>query len=526
MKLISEPSVPIKIQRMKQRVRWQHPAILEHNIDQTVMTFDDQGREKNQEFSFMVLGDSGTKSHYGSHPQRQVTEMMLNHLEDCRFILHTGDVVYVVGSREYYPANFIQPYREFLVGGESPEKIAYNNMTFNLPILPVLGNHDYYDVPLLYRLITGLTLPLRKRLRYKDIEIGWHGSNQGDSYARAFMDYLAAIAPSDLETHLNKHYTGKVNTGRCLNYQPGKFTRLPNRYYSFNYGGIDFFALDSNTFNTPEPLPQSRSRDLRQKLWESRRSLEQQELEILAVYEKLDSKNPQESEQLADLAGKLDQLNEIKLDIEKQLENHSNADTDFEQLEWLRERLIASWQDLNVRGRVLFFHHPPYVTEATKWQQGQTLAVRHRLREVLEQVRVALGNMEREITGGRPLVDLVFNGHAHCLEFLKTTDTGYGDSAINYIVCGGSGRRPRRQREEGTELLEDFSDHDNEHRRKVADSLLYVGRTGYDLETKKPYSCARVDVKAGIPPQFVITPLVTELIEGKWCNKQLDAIII
>jgi hypothetical protein len=246
MKLISEPSVPIKIQRMKQRVRWQHPAILEHNIDQTVMTFDDQGREKNQEFSFMVLGDSGTKSHYGSHPQRQVTEMMLNHLQDCRFILHTGDVVYVVGSREYYPANFIQPYREFLVGGESPEKIAYNNMTFNLPILPVLGNHDYYDVPLLYRLITGLTLPLRKRLRYKDIEIGWHGSNQGDSYARAFMDYLATLAPSDLETHLNKHYTGKVSTGRCLNYQPGKFTRLPNRYYSFNYGGIDFFALDSS----------------------------------------------------------------------------------------------------------------------------------------------------------------------------------------------------------------------------------------------------------------------------------------
>ncbi|MFM7558969.1 MAG: metallophosphoesterase, partial [Cylindrospermopsis raciborskii] len=61
MKLISEPSVPTKIQRMKQRVRWQHPAILEHNVDQTVMTFDDQGREKNQEFSFMVMGDSGTK---------------------------------------------------------------------------------------------------------------------------------------------------------------------------------------------------------------------------------------------------------------------------------------------------------------------------------------------------------------------------------------------------------------------------------------------------------------------------------
>ena len=55
MKLISEPSVPITIQRMKQTVRWQHPAIMEHNIDQTVMTFHDPGRAKNQEFSSVLL---------------------------------------------------------------------------------------------------------------------------------------------------------------------------------------------------------------------------------------------------------------------------------------------------------------------------------------------------------------------------------------------------------------------------------------------------------------------------------------
>jgi hypothetical protein len=101
MRLISEPSVPIKIHKMKQRVRWQHPAIKQRGIDQTTMIFDDDGKEENQDFSFIVIGDSGTKSHYGSHPQRQVAEMMLKNNDDCRFILHTGDVVYVVGSREY-----------------------------------------------------------------------------------------------------------------------------------------------------------------------------------------------------------------------------------------------------------------------------------------------------------------------------------------------------------------------------------------------------------------------------------------
>ncbi|TAE60689.1 MAG: metallophosphoesterase [Nostocales cyanobacterium] len=517
MRLISEPSVPIKIQKMKQRVRWQHPHIQQRGIDQTSLILDD-GQQANSQFSFMVIGDSGTKSHYGSHPQRQVAEMMLNHSEDCRFILHTGDVIYVVGSREYYPTNFIEPYRECLVGGENPQNIPYDQMVFKLPILPVLGNHDYYDVPWLYRLITGSTLPLRRMLRYKDIEIGWHGSNQGDAYTKAFIDYLAAISPQNLGEHLDKYYTGKSNTGLCLRYQPGQFTRLPNRYYSFNYGGIDFFALDSNTFNNPEPLPEKDAVNIRRELLKQNQNLEQEELKILAECEKLNSENPEDSEQLADLGGKLDQINEVKIDIQKQLETHTNADVDFEQLEWLRSRLIASWQNSDVRGRVIFFHHPPYVTEATKWNQGQTLAVRHRLRSVFEQVAAEVGN----ITEGRPLVDVVFSGHAHCLEHLQTADTGYADSNIHYIVCGGSGRRPRRQRKEGTELMETL----NGETCKVADSLLYVGRSGYGAEKIKPYSCVRVDVKAGYPAKFVITPLVTEYQQEKWCDRVLEPLII
>ncbi|MBH8555793.1 metallophosphoesterase [Nostocaceae cyanobacterium CENA357] len=523
MKLISEPSIPVKIQKMKERVRWKHPSLMQRGIDQTSMVIDD-GKDDNPDFSFMVIGDSGTKSHYGRHPQRQVAELMLPHKDDCRFVLHTGDVIYVVGSHEYYPTNFIEPYREFLVGGDNPKNISYDRMVFNLPFLPVLGNHDYYDVPFMYRLLTGSTLRLRRMLRYKDFEIGWHGSNQGDAYSRAFVDYLVAItSPEDLQHHLDQHYTAKTDTGRCLRYQPGQFTRLPNRYYTFRYGGIDFFALDSNTFNTPSPLPETQEGEIyRQELQKRRHEIDQEELQILALSDRLNPDNPAEAEQLDDLSAKLDQINEIKIDIEKQLTSDTTTAIDFEQLDWLRTRLIESWNTTEVRGRIIYFHHPPYVTEATKWKQAQTLAVRHRLRWVLEQVAETLGSLIKE----RPIVDLIFSGHAHCLEYLHTVDTGYADSHINWIISGGGGHRPRRQRLEGTELMETFADIPGSPTRKVADSLLYVGREGYAVQKRLSYSCVRIDVQDGSPPKFTVRPLVAERIGQQWCDRSLEPFVI
>ncbi|BAY29164.1 metallophosphoesterase [Nostoc carneum NIES-2107] len=523
MRLISEPPIPVKIQKMQERVRWLHPQIVQRGIDQTSMVVDDNQNE-NPEFSFMVIGDSGTKSHFGYHPQRQVAELMLAHKDDCRFVLHTGDVIYVVGSHEYYPTNFIEPYREFLVGGENPEKIAYDRMVFNLPFLPVLGNHDYYDVPLMYRLLTGSTLRLRRMLRYKDFEIGWHGSNQGDAFSRAFLDYLAAVAsPEELTQHLDSHYTAKTDNGRCLRYQPGVFTRIPNRYYTYRYGGIDFFALDSNTFNEPSPLPPTQEGELyRRELQKRRQQIDQEEVQILEMSDRLNPDNPEEAEQLDDLSAKLDQINEVKIDIEKQLSSHSAPKIDFEQLDWLRSRLIESWNNPEVRGRIIYLHHPPYVTEATKWHQAQTLAVRHRLRWVFEQVAQSLGSLVKE----RPLVDLILSGHAHCLEYLRTVDTGYADSHINYIISGGSGRRPRRQRSEGTELEETFTDSCGSSTRKVADSLLYVGRTGYSSQKRLPYSCVRIDVHNGTPLKFTVKPLVAERVGDYWFNSQFDPFVI
>jgi hypothetical protein len=102
----------------------------------------------------------------GQNPQRRIAELMLPHRDTCRFLLHTGDVIYLVGSSEYYLQNFIEPYREFLMGGDQPKRIAYEQMVFKQPILPVPGNHDYYDLPFLYGLMAQTTWPLRHLLGF------------------------------------------------------------------------------------------------------------------------------------------------------------------------------------------------------------------------------------------------------------------------------------------------------------------------------------------------------------------------
>ena len=521
MDLILEPAIPVKIEKMKQRVRWQHESIVQRGIDQTSMKLDD-GKEDSEEFSFMVIGDTGTTCQYGYHPQREVAKLMLQHRPECRFILHTGDVIYTVGSREYYPTNFIEPYREFLKGGENPQNIAYDNMVFDTPILTTLGNHDYYDVPLKYRVLTGPTLKLRRLFRYKDFEIGWHGSEQGDAYAKAFLDYLARFDQKQLESHLDEHYTAKTYNGHCLRYEPGHFTRLPNRYYTFRYGGIDFFALDSNTINDPSPIPATPQGDIRRKALTQRRSeIDIEEQQILEEYDKLNLDNPKDAEQSDFLEARLSQINEIKVDIEKQLASH-HPQVDFEQLEWFKQRLIESWNNSEVRARIVFFHHPPYVTEANKWNQAQTLAVRRRLRSVFDEVAQTIGKLK----GKRPIVDLILNGHAHCLEHLVTTDTGHADSHINCIISGGSGHYPRRQRDMGPELMETFDYLLGSPTRKIADSLLFVGRTGYASLESSPYSGIRIDVKPGLPVKFVVKPFVAERFGHQWNYPEMEPFVI
>ncbi|MEH1948145.1 MAG: metallophosphoesterase [Nostoc sp.] len=516
MKLVSDPTIAKKIRKMNQRVRWQDPLIVERDIDQTRLVLED-GQTDNSEFSFLVVGDSGSGRHRGHNPQRQVAELMLPHHDESRFMLHTGDVIYLVGSSEYYQQNFIQPYREFLLGAEHRKRIAYDQMVFKLPILPVPGNHDYYNLPILLSLASLTTLPIRHLLRSRlDLDVGLHGSGCGEAYAKAFLDYLKAFQlPEELASHLDRHYTAKTDTGRCLSYQPGQFTRLPNRYYTFRYGGIDFFALDSNTFNDPPPLPKTKKGNADRKLLEKRREdFEREKQQIIETSAKLRPENPNEADQLDDFHAKLSQIEEIIVDIDKQLATNKTTLTDTEQLDWLKHRLIESWNNSEVRGRIIYFHHPPYVTEATKWQQAQTLIVRDRLRGVLDAVAKEIGSLNQ----GRPLVDLVLNGHAHCLEHLETMDTGHADSHIHWIVCGGSGFSLRRQRIEGADLMED--------NRLVARSHLFIGRNGQGFQKRRPYSGLRIDVKGDGQPKFIVRPLVAEWYQRQWHNRELEPLII
>ena len=524
MKLVFEATVTEKIRKMKQRVKWADSAIAERNIDQTSLVMDD-GKAEDAEFSFLVVGDSGTGAHRGHSPMRKVAELMLPHYNECRFMLHTGDVVYQVGSSEYYPKNFIKPYREWILGGENYKQIAYDEMVFKLPILPVLGNHDYYDLPIIFRLISATTLPFRRLIPSKlDIEVGRHGSRKGDAFARAFLDYLNRFKlPGELARHLDEYYTAKIDTGRCLRYVPGQFTRLPNRYYTFRYGGIDFFALDSNTINEPLPLPETEEGYAYRSLLQKRRNeLEQEQEEIREASHKLNPDNPSDAEQIDDLQSKLEQIEEMIVDIEKQLHISKKSLADTEQLEWLKQRLIKSWNTSDVRGRVIYFHHPPYVTEATKWEQAQTLAIRNRIRNVLNAVNQEVNSL----TQGRPIVDLVLNGHAHCMEHLETLDTVNADSNINWIVCGGSGHSLRRQRPQGAELWENLVTREGNESKIVARSHLFLGRNGSGSHKRRPYSGLRIDVKQGSPPKFLVQPLVIERYQNQWHQPKIESFTI
>ncbi|MGK7889218.1 MAG: metallophosphoesterase [Leptolyngbyaceae cyanobacterium] len=527
MSTIIDAPIAAKIAKMGQRVRWNHPTIFARTIDQTVFYLDDgselgsQTRQDHSSFSFLVIGDSGSGPHTNSHPQRRIAEQMLPHLEKCRFLLHTGDVVYKVGSREHYPQNFIEPYREWLVGGDRPTAIAYDQMVFQHPFLPVLGNHDYYNLPLPYRLFAQLMRPVKRALGSSlSTNLGVYGSSTGDAYARAFLDYLQPLdAATELATHLDQHYTAQSSHGRCLRYQPGVFTRLPNRYYTFRYGGIDFFALDSSTFNEPSPLAMVKDDQERRSLLSKRYVIEQDERQIYAEAAGLDESKAKDLERIDDLQAKLEQLDEIKRDIHKQLTAHDPTNVDIEQLRWLQQRLIDSWHQPDVRGRVIYFHHPPYVTEATKWHQAQTLAVRHHLRWVLDGVAAVLGDQPGSQLGDRPLVDLILSGHAHCLEHLQTGETGHADAHLNWVIAGGSGYSLRRQREDGPTIQEMG---DDGVVRDVARSKLYVGLKGHRSDRHRSYSFLRIDVQPGTPPQFVLRPHVSERYHSQWQDYALE----
>ncbi|MGF1458679.1 MAG: metallophosphoesterase family protein [Leptolyngbyaceae cyanobacterium] len=465
MGLLLDPSISRKVQKMRSRVRWGAKALVDQGIDQTRLEITD-GLASSSAFSFLVIGDSGFGPQPFGHPQQEVADYLATQMADCRFLLHTGDVVYQMGSPDQYPANFIDPYCAWLVGSERPQGLSYRHLTFRKPFLTVPGNHDYYNLPFPYGHLVRALQPLRRYLRVPVTEnVSLRGSATGDTYARAFLDYLRDVPHAHLKAHLDQHYTAQVETGRALSYQPGQFTRLPNRYYQFRYGSIDFFGLDSSTFNRP---------------------VEVDGAQVLAA---------------------------------SQPWRHLPKGLDWQQLIWLRDRLVASWQAPEVRARVVYLHHPPYITEATKYKEQACLSVRRHLRWVLDAVTARLDNPDQG-----PLLDLVLSGHAHCIEYLRTVEPAHGDRLINWLVCGGRGARLRSQHPETTVYEENGVD-----AQVIAKSQLYIGRHGAGSETHWPYSFVRIDVTSGGPgdrPQWVIRPFIAEWHRETWTRTEFTPLVL
>ena len=211
-------------------------------------------------WTFLVVGDTGDSDRFGSHvsPQRAVATMMAG---DCdllpptspgtssdvsingapplrpaaNMVIHTGDVNYLTGEQRLYDLNFIDPYRAF-----QTTESHYQKLVFRIPFLPVPGNHDYYDLHkwMGHIMAIGSWVGLSKlfshffhRLR---LPVPFGGSQMGATYMNAFVNQEKE-APDPLP------------------YRLGEETKLPNRYYQFRRGNVHFFALDSNTLETPPP---------------------------------------------------------------------------------------------------------------------------------------------------------------------------------------------------------------------------------------------------------------------------------
>ena len=460
-------------------VQWQHPMIVKGGIDQTQLTIaDSKGRQQLETFSFAVMGDTDAgelinvdgESFSTAFPQQMIAQA-----KESRFFLHTGDVTYPIGTYQNYLSGFLRPYYALL--SSIPENAGYgrkNNsklgrssaVVFSRPMLPVPGNHDYARLPFWPSCYQKAVRFLCDRLRQvTGFNLGHYGGQGGEAYGQTFLDNLSQFSPTQLKQHLLEHYNALLENSSleadeptyCLNYAPGQFTRLPNRYYRFHYGGIDFFALDSNT-------------------WKS---------------------------------------------------NSSEPGFDQAQLDWLEHGLVQSWRSPDSTGRIIYLHHSPYTTESSRWQQPETLWVRRHLRQVLDNVKATLATNAGDYGAGEfPLVDLVISGHAHCLEHLKTGQTGHGDAGLNWLVCGGSGVDIRRQRQTGTDILETLSVDERDATEVVAQSLLYAGLHGKEGKKQRFHSFAQIEVRPDAKQRLTIRPFVVAKGCNGWQTKALEEISI
>jgi 3',5'-cyclic AMP phosphodiesterase CpdA len=397
-------------------------------------------------------------------------------------LLHTGDITYPTGSYQNYWEGFLRPYQWLL--SQLPASPHYRSeaVVFKRPLLPVPGNHDYAESG--SHVWEGLLRSLCDRLRSFGVDLGHYGGQGGEAYGQTFLDDFKKLSAEKLKAHLATHYSavapdamtaGKIAAegiafdgtdlsgfSRCLNYRPGQFTRLPNRYYSFRYGGVDFFALDSNSWNCS---PEAPGFDQPQLNW-----LEQALIK---------------SWQSPHTVGRIVYLHHSPYTTEV---------TRWHQSEtlWVRRHLRAVLNRVAAR-----------LTEQSK--QSDSL------------VAQAL----RDRPSQAPWVDLVISGHSHCFEHVKTMETGHADSGMDWVVCGGSGAGLRRQRETGPDILENLLQGEKSCTRVVAKSQLYAGRHGRGYQQQLLHSFLRIEVQPHQAQKFVVRPFVISSAPNGWQTRAL-----
>ena len=465
------------------QVQWQHPTVVQAGIDQTWLAIADGVSDWQADipFSFTVIGDTDAgdlDSALGDNFAAMFAQQMMPEMAKSRFLLHMGDVTYPLGTYQNYLSGFLHPYYALLTA--LPARVDYGckshaskrspAVVFDWPVLPVPGNHDYARLPFWSNCRQRLLRFVCDRLhRLTGIDWGHYGGQGGEAYGQTFLDDLSQLSPSQLKQHLMRHYDSLLDPSErdtsdqpdstkpayCLTYRPGQFTRLPNRYYRYHYGGIDFFALDSNTWKGSAEAP----------------------------------------------------------------------GFDRAQLDWLEKELVNSWRSARSIGRVIYLHHSPYTTETRRWQQSETLLVRRHLRGVLDRVKATLNaELEDGFLSDSPLVDLVISGHAHCLEHLKTEQTGHGDAHIDWLVCGGSGTSLRRQRSSGRDILEEMTVEGLPLAQVVARSQTYVGVHGHGEKTQHFHSFVTIDVQPDAQSLLTVRPFVVVKGHSGWQTKGLAEI--
>ncbi|MEM6598084.1 MAG: metallophosphoesterase [Cyanobacteria bacterium P01_C01_bin.69] len=451
---------------LSQQVRWQHPVMEKGNIDQTRLAIADAPTDSSTAFSFLVIGDTdaGSDNSDDGSFSHMFARQVANHLQTSRFLLHTGDIAYPTGSYQNYFTRFLAPYRDLLT--QLPNTPAYQaeDIVFNKALLSVPGNHDYScDLSPLRRWKHLLQVVCDRLRKTSNIDLGHYGGEGGEAYGQTFLDGLSSLSPQQLSAHLAQHYSEQANSHNnshprhCLSYRPGSFTRLPNRYYTFRYGGVDFFALDSNTWNTAPDQP---GFDQAQLTW----------LKNQLIH----------SWQTPNTIGRIVYL------------HHSPYTT--EEFHWQAEKTL--WVRKHLRS---IFNTAALAVGLEKQKSN------HRSSQQPSQ----------------SIVDLVIGGHAHCFEHLKSHNNTPGEKNIDWIVCGGSGAEVRRQRRGGPDILERVTQQGKVQTQIVAKSQQFVGYHRHHRQRQHFHSFVRVDVQPNSTHKIIVQPFAVTMKNEQWQTKPL-----